>query len=882
MPDLPSGTVTFLFTDIEGSTRLLQQQGQRYGSLLTAYRDLLRSLFQSHTGQEVDTQGDSFLVVFDRALNAVAAAVAIQRALASHAWPEGVRMATRMGLHTGAPQLQGGGYVGIDVVRAARLMAAGHGGQVLLSQATYGLVRHELHEGMSLRELGEHRLKDLLHPERIFQLVIADLPADFPALKTLDSRRHNLPTQPTLLIGREREIAEVCALLCREDVRLVTLTGPGGTGKTRLALQVAAELLDDFGDGVWFVNLAPLSDPGLVARAIAQALGVPEVAQQPILDSLKQYVHKKRMLLVLDNFEQIVEAAPVVAELLLDTPGLKVLVTSRSTLHLYGEHEFAVPPLALPDPAQSLLAEQLTQYDAVRLFITRAQAAKADFAVTNANAPAVAEICYRLDGLPLAIELAAARVKLFPPQALLTRLKQRLKFLTGGARDVPERQQTIRGTIDWSYQLLEEGERALFRRLGVFVGGWALEAAEAVCNATQRVPGDLPLDVVDGLAALIDKSLVKQVEGIDGEPRFTMLETIHEYALEHLAASGELEVLRQRHAAFFVTLAEAGLPYQRQELEYPNLRAALEWSRTEADGTTELRLVVALDWRHSVSEARLWLAEALTPRDGGASWPDTAASRSLRAKALVMLGSIASWQNDLAAAQPALEESLVLFRELGDTWSIADALSGLGRVVALQGDYERSGALLEESLALFRQLENAQGIAECFFFMGNLAYIQGNLRRASECWQESLNLAGQLKNTWMVAISLLHLGIVALDQGDHGRAGAYLAESLILWRDLGWQWVAFHALEVCAGLALAQGSGRRAALLFGADEALRETIGLSILPIWHDNYQRGVAAARALLDEATFAAAWAAGRALTLEQAIAYALSTDDGAAECQ
>jgi predicted ATPase len=655
-----------------------------------------------------------------------------------------------------------------------------------------------------------------------------------------------------------------------------------------LGLQVAAELFDEeptpplpsqrergpggegiFPDGVWFVNLAAISEPNLVASAIAQALGVPEVAQQPILDSLTQAVRKKRTLLLLDNFEQVLDAADLVAAILAEAPGLKVLVTSREVLHLSGEHEFAVPPLALPDLAQPPSAEQLTQYDAVRLFIVRAQAAKADFAITNANAPAVAEICYRLDGLPLAIELAAARVKLFPPQALLTRLDQRLKFLTGGARDLPERHKTIRNTIDWSYQLLDAGERTLFAQLGVFVGGCTIEAAEAVCNAD----GDLPLDVVDGLAALVDKSLVKQVDGLEGEPRFTMLETIREYALERLAASGELELLRQRHAAFFVTVAEAGLSYERQELEFPNFRAALEWSRTEADGTTTLRLVLALDWKHSVSEARFWVTEALAPRAGGASGPDTAASRPLRARALEMLGSIAGWQDDLATAQQAHEESLALLRELGDTGSIAGAMSSLGRVVAWRGDYERSGALVEESLALFRQLEDSGGINECFFFMGNLAYLQGNLRRASECWQEALTLARQRDDTWLVAMSLFHLGIVALDQGDHGRAGAYLAESLTLWRNIGWQWAALHALEVCAGLAAAQGAGRKAARLFGADEALRETLGLGILAIWRDRYQRALAAARALLDDATFAAAWAEGRAMTLEQAITEALS---------
>jgi predicted ATPase len=653
-------------------------------------------------------------------------------------------------------------------------------------------------------------------------------------------------------------------------VRLVW--GPGGEGL--------------FPDGVYFVDLAPIRDPALVASTIAETLGLKETGTQPLVQQLRTYLRGKMVLLLLDNFEQVLDAALLVAELLTDAPALKILVTSRELLHLRGEHECAVPPLALPDRAHLPPLERLTQYAAVQLFIARAQAAKSDFAVTNATAPAVAEICAQVDGLPLAIELAAARIKLFSPEALLARLGQRLPFLTGGPRDLPARQQTLRNTIDWSYALLDAAEQPLFRRLAVFVGGCTLEAAEAI--TTLNVETFERSNVLDGMTSLVDKSLLRQEEGPDGAPRFTLLETIREYALEQLAASGELEPIRQRHATYFVSLAEAGLPYDRQELEFPNFRAALEWSRTQADSATGLRLVLALDWRHSVSEARLWLADTLAQPAGGASWPDTAAFRLLRARALNMLGSIASWQDDLAAAQPAIEESLALFHELEETWSIADTASSLGRVVLLRGDYERSGALLEEGLTLFRQLEDSVGINECFFYMGNLAYAQGNLRRASECWQESLNLArqrehwqeslneGQHEQSWMVAISVLHLGIVALDQGDDARAGAYLAESLTRLRELDDRWLVVHALEICAGLAVARGAGQRAARLFGADEALRETLGLGILRIWSDHYHRGVAAARALLGDAAFAAAWAEGRAMTLEQAIAYALSEGD------
>ncbi len=486
MSQLPAGTVTLLFSDIEGSTRLLQRLADRYAEVLREHHRLLRLAFGAWDGIEVDNQGDSFFVAFPAAADAVVAAVTAQRALAGHPWPDGVSVRVRMGLHTGEPINIGERYIGVDVHRAARVGAAAHGGQVLLSRTTADLVARALPVGVALRDLGPHRLKDLEHPEHLYQLVVEGLPADFPPLRTLDSRPNNLPLAPTPFVGREREVAQVVALLRHADVRLLTLTGPGGTGKTRLGQRVAAELLDDFPDGVWFVDLAPITDPALVAATIARVLGVQEGADQPLVASLIEQLREKRLLLVLDNFEQVVGAALQVAEVLAACPGLKVLVTSRVALRLSREHEYPVPPLALPDPRRLPPLDRLSQYEAVRLFIERAQAVKPDFAVTNENAPAVAEICHRLDGLPLAIELAAARVKLLPPRALLARLGHRLQVLTGGARDLPARQQTLRGAIDWSYRLLAPEEQALFARLAVFVGGRTLEAAEAVCGGEGR------------------------------------------------------------------------------------------------------------------------------------------------------------------------------------------------------------------------------------------------------------------------------------------------------------------------------------------------------------------------------------------------------------
>src|SRR6266699_5091 len=537
MHHLTTGTVTLLLTDIEGSTRLLQQVGERYADVLAECRQVLRTVFHQWHGHEVDTQGDAFFVAFARATDAISAAVAMQRALADRAWPDGVTIAVRMGLHTGDPLRTAEGYVGLDVVHAARIMSAGHGGQVVLSQTTRDLVEHDLPDEVSLRDLGAHRLKDLQQKSHLYQLVIAGLPTDFPLLNTLDTHPHNLPVQSTPLIGREKEVALVQNLLRREEIRLLTLTGPGGTGKTRLGLQVAAELSDRFANGVFFVNLAPISDSTFVVPAIAQTLDLKETGEQSLHDLLQASLQDRQLLLLLDNFEQVLGAASQVADLLAACPRLKVLVTSRFVLHVRGEQEFAVPPLAVPSPKHLPDLVALSQYEAVALFISRAQAVKPDFQVTNANALAVAEICAHLDGLPLAIELAAARVKLLPPQALLARLDQPLAVLTSRERDRPSRQQTLRNTIAWSYHLLDADEQRLFRRLSVFAGGCRLSAIEAMCSTL----GDQVEPALDTVASLLDKSLLQQTEQEGEEPRLLMLMTIRKYGLEVLTASGEME-----------------------------------------------------------------------------------------------------------------------------------------------------------------------------------------------------------------------------------------------------------------------------------------------------------------------------------------------------
>ncbi len=507
MNSLPSGTVTFLFTDIEGSTRLLQQLGEKYSILLADHERLLREACKSHDGKVVDIHGNSFFVVFTRALDAVQAVVQSQRRLMDHLWPDGVSVRVRMGLHTGEPQISALGYMGIDVHRAARIMAVAHGGQALLSQTTHDLVQSELPDDLTVRDLGEHRLKDLRQPKHLYQLVIPGLPSDFPPLKSLNVSSNNLPIQLTSFIGREKEITEVRQAL--SEHRLVTLTGPGGSGKTRLALQVATEVIEHFREGVFFVALASIADSGLVASTIAQSLGIPEMAGRSIVDSLKDYLQSKSLLLVLDNFEQVIPAGSLVAELLRASAGLKALVTSREALRISGEREYFVPPLPLPSLTELPSVKSLSQYAAVELFLQRAQLVKPDFHITSDTAAAVAEICYRLDGLPLAIELAAARIKLLPPRDAGSPRESPGVF-TGGARELPARQQTLRNAIAWSYDLLDENEQKLFRQLSVFVGGCTLDAVEAVSNDRQAY---LPL--LDQFGSLLDKSLLREVEGIE-------------------------------------------------------------------------------------------------------------------------------------------------------------------------------------------------------------------------------------------------------------------------------------------------------------------------------------------------------------------------------
>jgi predicted ATPase/class 3 adenylate cyclase len=921
----PTGTVTFLFTDIEGSTKLWESHPKAMETALARHDEILKGATEQHGGYVFKTVGDAFCCAFWTAADALDAALEVQRKLLGEEWQETSPLRVRMALHTGAAEERDGDYFGPPVNRVARLLSAGHGGQVLLSLPTQELLRDQLPADTSLRDLGEHRLKDLFRPERVYQLLGPELPTEFPPLRTLETYRNNLPLQPTPLIGREKEVAEVCERLLRPEVRLLTLTGAGGTGKTRLGLQAAAELTEEFEVGVFFVSLAAIRDPRLVVGAVAGTLGVKEEGGQPLLESLEYYLHEKRMLLLVDNFEQVLEAAPMVSEMLSGAPNLKVLVTSRIPLRLYGEHEYSVPPLALPDPERPPSVERLTHYEAVRLFVERAQAAKADFSVTNENAPAVAEICYRLDGLPLAIELAAARIKLLTVQAMLARLGNRLKLLTGGARDLPERQRTLRSTIEWSYGLLEEGEKELFARLSVFAGGRTLEAIEAICDAES----ELHVDVLDRLASLVDKSLLKQEEGVGGQPRFVMLETIHEFARQKLRESGEAEEVRRLHAHYFLALAEEAEPevegaqqalwVERLEEEHDNMRAALSWSLGQSsDAVLALRMGAALGefWylRGYFGEGRRWLEEALAK--------SSRTPTATRARALQRVSWLAYLQGDLDRAEEASQEGLglegvELFRTAGGDSTAAELQRVLGMVIGNRGERERQTQLLEESLSLSREVGSLRGMASSIFILGAAWRIRGDLQRATQLLGEALTMYKKTGDQALIASVLTHLGFTFLFQGDLERATAaseeaaamlreqkhlsYLAyalnnlgwiallrgdserardlyaESMRSHREVGFKVDAPENLLGLACVAAARGEAERAARLFGASEALPEAMDAPLEPGERALQEPYLAAARSKLDETSWQEAWAKGRAMTLEEAIAYALEEAGG-----
>ncbi len=776
--------------------------------------------------------------------------------------------------------------------------------------------------------------------------------------------KHNLPAQLTPLIGREQEVASASALLRRTEVRLLVLTGTGGIGKTRLGLQIATDLLEDFPAGVCFVSLAPLRDPALVAPTVAHTLGLREAARGSVVDHLKGYLREKQLLLLLDNFEQVVTAAPLLTEFLAACPKLKILVSSRALLHVHGEHEFAVPPLALPDPKHLPESEALSQYASVALFLQRARALKPEFYLTSTNARAIAEICVRLEGLPLAIEMAAARIKQLPPQALLARLEHRLQVLTSGPQDVPVRQQTLRNTLAWSYNLLDLQEQRLFRRLSIFVGGCTLEAAEAVCAALGNGDGHGVAAVFDGVTSLIDKSLLLQTEQEGEEPRFVMLETTREYGLEALTLSEELEATRRAHADYYLALAERAMSawegsqqavwLGRLERDHDNLRAVMQWSLERGEGRPRMEVAFRLGgalrsfWqvRGFFSEGRTFLERVLAQSegclpslrakalndavhlavsqgdpDGGEALCQESLARcrelgdgSAIARALYLLGWIAWMKGSLVTAHSLLDEALALFREVGDKGGILITLFWVGVVVIQQGEYARGRVLFEQILAMQRELGNKRGIAwslfqlgwvfflsqsdltmihpllteagalfreigekwgiaECSWLLGRLALQQGDAVMAHTLLEQSLTLFSEIGNRRGIAHSLSQLGDVAAVQRDWAAARVLYEESLTLATEMGDKLVTVSCLEGLAGVAATERArpvnAPWAAQLWGAAEALRDTMGAPIPPVERATYERRVAAARSSIGMQRFSAYWVQGRTMTPEQALA-------------
>ena len=874
MADLPSGTVTFLFTDIEGSTAHWERDRPVMAEAVQRHLAVLDAAIQTHGGVHFKTIGDAVQAAFPTAPAAVAAAVDAQRALLAAEWGAIGPLRVRMALHAGeaAPDPRGD-YLAAPLNRLSRLLSAGHGGQILLSQTVQQLSRGALPAGTELLDLGDHRLRDLLEPERVYQLLHPDLPADFPPLQTLAGHPNNLPHQPTPLLGRERELGEIADLLRHEDVHLVTLTGPGGVGKTRLALQAAADLLEVFADGAFFVELAPLADPLLVPSTVAGALGVREEVGQPLIATLTAFLRDRQLLLALDNFEHLLPAAPVVSDLLRACPGVKILATSRAPLHLRGEREYPVPALALPDPSRREPVAQLMQYEAIRLFVERAQAATPAFALTEENAAAVTEICRRLDGLPLAIELAAARIKLLPPQALLERLGDRLKLLTGGARDAPARQRTLRDAIAWSHDLLTEEEQTLFRRLAVFAGGCTLEAVEAVANA------DGNLDTLEGMTSLVDESLLRQIEGPDDEPRFAMLETIREYGLERLEVSREFGTVQERHATYFASVAEALRPHLygpdqariigQLEAEQGNMRVALAWAIEHGDAATGLRLAANLRkfWllRSQLTEGRDWLEQTLAmPGDAPAA---------TRIDALYGVGSFARLQGDYSKAIAYGEEGLALARGIGDEIHTARSLYLLGLIAHYEGDRDRAKSFYEEALGLVRGAHDAHLEAMLLNNLGDVVVAQNDPLAAQGHYEAALAIWRERRDDWGIGAALLNLGHLALRSGDAQRAGERYGEGLTMSVELGDQASIADYLNAIGRLAAVVGRWKSAVRLLSAATALYHSLGIEQFPDHRGDYEHAVAAARDGLGDEAFTAAWDAGQALLPEHAVAEALA---------
>jgi predicted ATPase/class 3 adenylate cyclase len=922
MMDLPAGAVTFLFTDIEGSSRLWEQHPQAMRGAVARHDKLLQAAVVDNQGHVVKMRGDGLHAVFASVQDAVAAAVDGQRALLAEEWPQGIEgIQVRMGIHSGSAQLRDGDYFGPTVNRAVRLQEAGHGGQILLSQTAVGLVGDQLPDGVALRDLGRYQIKDYPLPERVYQVLAPDLPGRFPPLRALGGRRTNLPRQKTSFVGRERQLKAAQELL--EEARLVTLTGPGGTGKTRLALQVAGDALDDYRDGVWLVELAPLSDEALVLPTIARVFALQPSPGRSLEAVLADFLRGKELLLLLDNCEHLIETCAAVSETLLDgAPGLKILASSRESLGVPGEMILRVPSLTVP-AGNEVTAATLRGSEAAQLLSERGRAVRPDFQITDQNAAAVAEICQRLDGIPLAIELAASRLRLFSPGQIAARLNDRFRLLTGGVRTAVPRQQTLQALIDWSYDLLSEEEKELFRRLSVFVGGWTFEAAEAVGRG---------LDVLELLDQLVNKSLVGSEEASSGF-RFRYLETIRQYARERLFAAGEGEAVRDAHFAYFSRLVQGevrdfdGPRMDEVRLilkpEIDNFHLALEWGISRdpiaaldmlvgvlsfilqdtgwGDQTTTIRRVDVSGWLETATES----LEAL-----GTDEVDELRRRRAWANLHLVAGQAIMATGDFDRVRQEMAKAIALARELADRHMLMVSLGYFAITASARQTYDQEAvSAAEECLALARQLNSpfyksaalnvlggyemgrgnlvageaylaqaAQGggfgsAIALFQSAMSLAHDAGNPARALHYFRESLRLFEAFENAQFTAFARSQIAHIQRGAGDLDAAEAAYRETLAYFHWQGHRPAAAHELECLAFIARARKAPERAARLLGAAEALRELIDAPMLDNEREEYDAELALLKQELDPVTFQKAWHAGSVMEVDQAVDYALA---------
>ncbi len=859
--ELPTGTVTFLFTDIESSTWLLQHLGDDYDRVLHEHNRLLREAWAAYDGYEISTEGDAFFVAFDDEEKAVRAALAGQIALAEHEWPVGGRVRVRMGIHTGEARLYGRDYVGLAVHQAARIASAAHGDQVIVSDETRSASADGLGPDVAFADLGAHRLKDLAHPVRLFQLAHPELTADFPPPRTLTVMPNNFPLQLTTFVGREDDIRGVREALTTS--RLVTLSGAGGVGKTRLALQVGAEVLDDFPDGAWLVDLAPLSDPALVPGLVAATLGVREQPGRAIIDTLTDQLISKRLLVVLDNCEHVIDAcAKVVHQLVVSCPELKVLATSREALNVPGEVAVRLRSLRVPAADEAEDIERLAREESIRLFVQRGRSIRDDFDLTVDNSSHVTQICRRLDGLPLAIELAAARLRAMSPQEIAERLDDRFRLLTGGTRTALPRQRTLEAAVAWSYDLLSEPERRLFDRLSVFAGGCTLDAAERV-RSDEEIE---TFDVVDLMTHLVDRSLLIAEEDHDGRTRYRLLETLRQFGRDRLLASGEVPATRDRHLAWAVDIAPqlppqtGAWPPPEFAAEVDNLRAAIEWSIESGDLASGLRIVAAAWFGHR-DEREYWY-ERLLP--AGNDVPTKVHQKALRAA-----GENAFGGADWAVGAERFRRAADVAGLSGDHYEVAMSLAYGAACREALGDEETAGGWYEESLAAARRSRSNEALTRSLIF---LAWHESgrHIARAEQAAIEADALSRQQGSRWDKAHALEVLGYILCLKKDYRRAGQILAEALRMFEEV-LRTCSAHAFETVAAWAAMVARFEVGADVWGAAERIRQRTGVRPRPWERDVYERWLPRILEELDDIAFEAARDRGMRRSYEDALAFA-----------